>query len=739
MKRRLLLFVFLIHGHLSSQSLSGLKFCIDPGHGGYESDDRHVIPEAGIDFWESESNFYKAIHLKALLEAQGATVILTRMGNSDPDIDDPSLSARWTLANANNVDWFHSIHSNATGGNNTSVNHTLLLLKENISTRLPVFPQAVTMSSYIYNQIRGHLRTQSSGGNLTGYPGVYSDYTFYGGTNGGFNLGVLNGLTMPGELSEGSFHDYSPETRRLMNNYYRKMEAYGLVKAFMQYFSSPADTFGIVSGLQFDNLSGKPKNQTVVRLLPGNRIYSGDSFNNGFYMFDSLTPGSHTLIFETPRYNKDTVGITVTAGSLLFFDRTLTYSSFPFVTATTPPENDTIFPVKSSVAIFWSTPMDTASLRTALSFSPQASGTISWSGDKKTLTFSPTPDFKYFTRYTMKIDSSARSETGYGIDQNGDGIGGDAFSVLFRTETGLQVPAVAFGQAKRNDTASSYFRIRNRAPYQTIVRAISTITSPFRIDAVLPDTIVANDSLLLPVYFNPTVYGSFNQTIVVSSDSGTMMAGISGSSPTPSLYLSHTVQGFGSVSADTSRERFLFVTSTSINEVRIDTIYTKTPRFAFLPLPVFPFNLKSGDTLNATMRFTPQTVGSYTDTLLIFNNTAFSPARVILIGTGETPTGVDRLSGIVARYDLLQNYPNPFNPETTIEFQIPETSPVKLEIIDVLGRSVRILLTGEANPGKYRVRWDGTNDAGMKVASGVYVYRLSAGSYEASRKVVLLK
>ena len=734
-----MLFVFFIPARLASQNLSGLKFCIDPGHGGYESDDRHVIPDAGIDFWESESNFYKAIHLRALLVAQGATVILTRTGNSHPDNDDPSLSARWQLANANNVEWFHSIHSNATGGNNTSVNHTLVLLKENISTRQPVFPQAVTMSSYVYNQIRGHLRTQTSGGNISGYPGVYSDYTFYGGPNGGFNLGVLNGLNMPGELSEGSFHDYSPETRRLMNNHYRKMEAYGLVKSLMQYFNASADTFGIVSGIQFDNITGKPKNQTVVRLLPENRIYSGDSFNNGFYMFDSLTPGSHTLIFETPRYKKDTVGVSVTAGSVTFLDRTLTYSSFPFVAATTPSENDTIVPVKNSVAILWSTAMDTASVRQALSFSPQAGGTISWSDDRKTLYFSPSPDFKYFTRYTLRIDSTARGENGYGIDQDGNGIGGDPFSASFRTETGLQVPTVSFGQVKRNDTASSSFFVRNRAPYQIIVRAISSLTSPFRINAVLPDTVGANDSLLLPVYFNPTSYGSFGQSIVVSADSGNVITGISGSSPTPSLFLSHTIQGFGNISADTTRERPFFLTSTSINEVRIDTIYTKTSRFMFSPLLVFPLSLKFGDTVKAIMKFIPQTAGSYTDTLLIFNNTSISPARVTLIGTGETPTGVEQVSGIVTRYDLLQNYPNPFNPETTIEFQIPETSPVKLEIMDMLGRTVRVLVTGEVKPGKYRVRWDGTNEGGMKVASGVYLFRLSAGSYVSSKKTVLLK
>lgn len=257
--------------------LSGLKFCIDPGHGGHNpANDRLVNPDPGVDFWESESNFQKALHLKALLEARRAVVILTRTTNDYPNDDEPSLTARWTLANNNNVNWFHSIHSNAAGGVNTTTNYTLMLVKENIPTRTAAFPEAVTMSTVIGPAIRSALRTTTTS--------TWLDYTFYGGPNGGFNLGVLTGLVMPGELSEGSFHDFYPETRRLLNNDYRKMEAYALRNSFMQYFTVPADTLGIVAGIQTDIAGGKPVNLTRVRLLPVGRVYNGDPYNNGFFM-----------------------------------------------------------------------------------------------------------------------------------------------------------------------------------------------------------------------------------------------------------------------------------------------------------------------------------------------------------------------------------------------------------------------------------------------------------------------
>ena len=232
--------------------LTGLKFCIDPGHGGFSSDDRNVVPDPGVNFWESESNFEKALLLRQLLWQQGATVILTRTSNDTlyPDgNDEPSLTARWQLANANNVDWFHSIHSNASGlADNTSINYTLMLVKENIPTRTAAFPQAVAMSNLIGPAIQGNLRTSSTS--------TWLDYTFYGGPGVGDNLGVLSGLLMPCELSDGSFHDFFPECRRLLNNSYHKMEAYAIRGAFMQYFGVPADPRGIIAGIQTDLAGG---------------------------------------------------------------------------------------------------------------------------------------------------------------------------------------------------------------------------------------------------------------------------------------------------------------------------------------------------------------------------------------------------------------------------------------------------------------------------------------------------
>ncbi len=410
--------------------LSGLKFCIDAGHGGHNAaNDRHVIPDAGTDFWESESNFQKAMRLDTLLQARGAWVILTRYTNDYPSDNEPSLTARWQLANANNVHWFHSIHSNATGwASNTTVNYTLMLVKENIATRQPAWPQAVTMSNIIGPAIYAKLR------NSPRSTWTYLDYTFYGGTNGGFNLGVLNGLTMPGELSEGSFHDFFPETRRLMNNLYLKMESYALRNSFMQYFGVPADTLGIIAGIQSDIATGKLVNLSRVRLLPDNRVVLGDAYNNGFFMFDNLLPGAYTLRFETPGYSTDSMQVTVGTGATVFADRGLVSFASPSVLVTVPSDNDTAFSAASSIEVAFSKPMDTASVRSAFSITPPVPGRLLWNSSNTRVTFDPDQILAFYVDYVVRIDTTARSASGQSLDANGDGVPGDPLLLSFRTK-----------------------------------------------------------------------------------------------------------------------------------------------------------------------------------------------------------------------------------------------------------------------------------------------------------------
>jgi hypothetical protein len=92
-----------------------------------------------------------------------------------------------------------------------------------------------------------------------------------------------------------------------------------------------------------------------------------------------------------------------------------------------------------------------------------------------------------------------------------------------------------------------------------------------------------------------------------------------------------------------------------------------------------------------------------------------------------------------ARFNLEPNYPNPFNPETMIKFSLPQDSRVTLNIYNILGQVVNTLVDEVLPAGVHSVKWDGKNEQGGDVASGVYFYRIKAGDYDSIMKMTLLR
>ncbi len=90
-------------------------------------------------------------------------------------------------------------------------------------------------------------------------------------------------------------------------------------------------------------------------------------------------------------------------------------------------------------------------------------------------------------------------------------------------------------------------------------------------------------------------------------------------------------------------------------------------------------------------------------------------------------------------YKLSQNYPNPFNPTTTIEFALPQADHVSIKIYDMLGREVATLINDQRSAGNHSIAWNGLNDYGQKVSSGSYIYRITAGNFVETKKMMLLK
>ncbi|MDZ7724440.1 MAG: T9SS type A sorting domain-containing protein [candidate division KSB1 bacterium] len=98
----------------------------------------------------------------------------------------------------------------------------------------------------------------------------------------------------------------------------------------------------------------------------------------------------------------------------------------------------------------------------------------------------------------------------------------------------------------------------------------------------------------------------------------------------------------------------------------------------------------------------------------------------------QTPT--EAMTNTPGDYQLFHNFPNPFNPETKIRYDLPQSSRVRIEIYDIVGRHVTTLVDEAQNAGSHQVTFDGQN-----LASGVYIYTLKAGGTKDVKKMILLK
>ena len=412
---------------VNAADLNGLKIYVNPGHGGYDSDDRNVaIPPYELHdengFWESKSNLVKGLALRDLLESFGTHVDMSRTTNTTAD--DRNLEEIGEEANKCQSDFFFSIHSNATGTSNRT-NQPLMLYRG--YTDDPVFPEAKEMSGILNKWLLDNQISSWSSKNQW----LAGDWTFYDwGTSG---LGVLRKLTVPGMLSEGSYHDYIPETYRLMNSEYCWLEAYHFVQAIMEYFgTSEKFTTGVIGGSLMDSRQIRtdpvygttffehdkalPIMNATVTLLNENgdeiETYTTQDLPNGVYLFKSVAPGNYKLKFTHPEYRDKEIDVVVEANKVtyenVYMDRI----------RNTPPEVVEYSPVwnEGDDAVLCNTPvilkfnwdMDPQSVEENFSITPAVEGDLTWEDSYATLVFTPKRSYETNTLYTVVLKKEAK-------------------------------------------------------------------------------------------------------------------------------------------------------------------------------------------------------------------------------------------------------------------------------------------------------------------------------------------
>ncbi len=415
--KKIFFLLFIFSTILWAQDFDGIKIYINPGHGGHDPANDRYIPETG--YWESEGNLTKGLYLYQLLQEHNARVWISRTQNRDAD--DLPLSQIDADANSHNVDYFHSIHSNAV---NATANYPLVLFRGYDND--PVFPAAKQMGQVMWKQFQKMDKQWTYWAYQS--QNVRGDWSFYNwGTSG---LGVLRYLNMPGTLSEGSFHDYLPNSFRLMNLDYRRHEAIVLLRSFIKYYGLEPLPDGVVAGIvrsgsenvdySYNYNSGLPNDKkkaiehALVRLLPGNRTYITDYHKNGFFMFEHVEPGTYQVIMDAGSYAPDTVEVTVKENATSFANGFLNKVSdkAPQVYTTYPLDGDTSVITHSDIVLTFSQAMDQNSVEQAFSTVPSSHGFFSWDDRSEILTYSLFDTLARNKIYHIKIDTTAKNAIG---------------------------------------------------------------------------------------------------------------------------------------------------------------------------------------------------------------------------------------------------------------------------------------------------------------------------------------
>ena len=466
MKRNwiILLFSFLlIFCQAKSQNLEGIIIYVNPGHGGFDSNDRNVpVPPFALGdtagFWESKSNLVKGLHLRMLLESAGAEVIMSRTQNRTED--DRPLSAIAEEANANQVDFMISIHSNAFN----SVTNYVLQLYHGWDND-PLLPQSMDVANLFGLNLISNQTSYWTHSN----PIIRGDKSFAPPDWNGY--GVLRPLTVPGLISEGSFHDYIPETYRLMNREYKHLEAWHLYKAFLEYYEGGKDPKGKIAGFVKDSFrkvtdyytatntkdQWLPVNGAKIKLQPGDLEYTVDSLNNGIFLFDNLEPGIYQVEIEAEKH------IAQTFDSLVVDSNQVTYQ----LVYLEQDRSDSMMvldyapKVESGVRVSAATPVvfhfnfevHRESFENAFSIFPEVDGTFSYENQERTALFTPDSPLDTSTIYTVMLDKSVEHIGGLPMKED------FTFSFLTARKNRLSVVNIYPRNGKKNVYENTQVRI----------------------------------------------------------------------------------------------------------------------------------------------------------------------------------------------------------------------------------------------------------------------------------------
>jgi hypothetical protein len=222
---------------------------------------------------------------------------------------------------------------------------------------------------------------------------------------------------------------------------------------------------------------------------------------------------------------------------------------------------------------------------------------------------------------------------------------------------------------------------------------------------------------------------SFSGHLTVYSDAGEPIIFLSAHGIWTELHANPAIINLGSAAVTDTVDTAVTLTSAGNTFVRISAVHLTTNYFTVFQMP--SDSLPAYGSSTVILRFIAQTVGTFTDTLVIENSVG-NPVRIPLsVGV----TAVDDNAALIPKdFFLDQNYPNPFNPSTRIRFGVPRSANVTIAVFDILGRKVATLASGMMPPGVHSMVWDCST-----CPSGMYLIRMQTDGRVFMRKMLLMK
>lgn len=471
-----LLFILLNFQSFSQEitGLAGWNIYLDPGHSQNEN--------MGIyNYSEAKKNLRVGLNLRQMLLdwTDIDTVYICRTN----DQQSVTLSQRTDQANALGAAHYHSIHSDAaTMG--SPANSTLIMWGQ-----LGIGgPEKIPYGGKKMSQIMIGLLTS---GMRTTTRGAMGDRDFYGVAGSTPYLHVNRETNMASELSEAGFHTNPTQNQLNMNANWKRLEAKTMFWTILKYHNIVRPFAGTSVGIVKDLESGLAVNGAVVSLngqvdttdtwasLFYQYSTDPDLLRNGFYYFEDIPAGTHQLQVSADGYDLYTVDVTMQDTFFTFKDVDLVSNTPPTISSTVPVQNDSLYPGVESLVINFSRQMNKTSVESNLTITPSVTYTVAWSNSDKTLTINTT-NFAFNSQYDITIGGSAEGKFGHPFDGDGNGIGGDPFTLTVKTKVAdILAPTVADVYPSANATNVEYKPVIN-VSFSELLKT-STISSRFKV------------------------------------------------------------------------------------------------------------------------------------------------------------------------------------------------------------------------------------------------------------------